>query len=65
VALLVLLIIIGVIVYFVMTSGEDTAEETPSPEETTSMWQGEPSPALVLAATAPADLETLATLRSA
>lgn len=53
------------IVYFVMTSGEDTAEETPSPEETTSMWQGEPGPAVVLAASAPADLEALVTLRSA
>lgn len=60
-----ILIIIGVIVYFVMTSDEDTPEETPSPEETTSMWQGEPGPAVVLAATAPADLEALVTLRSA
>ena len=50
--LLVILIIIGAIVYFVFIAGdEEGTDETPSPdEETTSMWQGEPGAAVLVAA---------------
>lgn len=47
-----ILIIIGVIVYFVVTSGdEEGTDETPSPEEeTASMWHDGPGAVLVAAA---------------
>ncbi|HEX2293788.1 MAG TPA: hypothetical protein VHN37_00590 [Actinomycetota bacterium] len=45
-----ILLIIAVIVYFVVTSGDDEGtEDTPTGEETTSQWEGEPGAALVLA----------------
>lgn len=55
------------IVYFVMTSGEDTdTEDTPAPEETTSMWQGEPGGhVFVIAGTPVRELTAPALSRSA
>lgn len=50
-ALIVILVIIAVIVYFVMTGDDSETDETPAPaEETTSMWHGEPAPLIRLTA---------------
>lgn len=32
-----------------MTAEDDGTDETPSPEETTSMWEGEPGSVILLA----------------
>lgn len=48
--LLLILIVIAVIVYFVVSSGDDEGtDETPSEDETTSLWQGEPGAAVLVA----------------
>jgi hypothetical protein len=63
--LLVLLIVIAAILYFVFVAGDDEGtDETPAPEETTSMWQGEPGASLLLA-DAGRDVAPVLILRSA
>lgn len=48
-----------------MTAEDDGTDETPSPEETTSMWEGEPGAAILLANAGSPDFSPVLILRSA